>query len=500
MPCIIDKNGFILAKKFVSQELHNLIKSDLIVCPELSTDYKTAVPFKVYKEDELNYYLPRGWALDNIDSDPIIKFKNKSKNIANITFKGCLRAHQVDIINTMINVFYNKKKCKLRSYAGGCIVIPPGKGKTVLGLCLACFLKRRTLIIVHKTFLLEQWIERATSYTDANIGIICQNKVDIKDKQIVIGMLQSLNSRDYGNILDMFDLVIFDEVHHLGAEHFCKILQKSNRPYLLGLTGTPERKDKMEKIFYWYIGPISYRMEHKVDQNVKIQIYKFNMDNNIKFKMLYNNYTKKYNFSKMISNLTEINERNELIVKIIQNTLIEASERQIFLLTNRRDHLIELKKKLDEIYGTENVAFYKGGMKKEDLKISESKRIILGTYEMASEGLDIEDLDTLILATPKSDIVQSIGRIMRKNKNDYINTPLIIDIYDQLPIYMAMAKNRIKIYKQNYLQNNKDMVFYECNDETKFDIIRTSYVEVPWSDETILTKDDYKSMFDSDSD
>lgn len=499
MPCIIDKRGFVLEKRLVSQELKKLIDSELTVCPELSTEYKTAVSFKVYKEDDKYYYLPKWWAIDNIDSDAIIKFKNKSKNVANIKFKGCLRAHQIDIINTMIDIFYNKKTNKLNNHAGGCIVIPPGKGKTVLGLCLASFIKRRTLIIVHKTFLLEQWIERATSYTNANIGIICQNKVDVRGKQIVIGMLQSLNSRDYGDILDMFDLVIFDEVHHLGAEHFCKILQKSNRPYLLGLTGTPERKDKMEKIFYWYIGPISYRMEHKVDQNVKIQIYKFNMENNIKFKMLYNNYTKKYNFSKMISNLTEINERNELIVKIIQNTLIEASGRQIFLLTNRRDHLIELKKKLDSIYGTDNVAFYKGGMKKEDLKISESKRIILGTYEMASEGLDIEDLDTLILATPKSDIVQSIGRIMRKNKNDYINTPLIIDIYDQLPIYMAMAKNRIKIYKQNYLQNNKDMVFYECNDDTKFEIVRTSYMEIV-EEQTVLTKDDYKSMFDSDSD
>jgi superfamily II DNA or RNA helicase len=86
-------------------------------------------------------------------------------------------------------------------------------------------------------------------------------------------------------------------------------------------------------------------------------------------------------------------------------------------------------------------------MKKAALALSEEKQIIIGTYEMASEGLDIPDLDTLIMTTPKSNITQSIGRIMRKESYD--NIPLIIDIVDKIDIFYAMYNKRKKIYQEN---------------------------------------------------
>jgi superfamily II DNA or RNA helicase len=145
----------------------------------------------------------------------------------------------------------------------------------------------------------------------------------------------------------------------------------------------------------------------------------------------------------MITNLTEIKERNDFIFNIIKDILEKDPTRKIFILTNRRNHIDELKNLLQDY----DVGLYIGGMKKKDLALSEERAIIIGTYEMASEGLDIPDLDTLIMTTPKSNITQSIGRIMRKELYD--NIPLIVDIVDKIDIFYAMYNKRKKIYQEN---------------------------------------------------
>ena len=85
----------------------------------------------------------------------------------------------------------------------------------------------------------------------------------------------------------------------------------------------------------------------------------------------------------------------------------------------------------------QSIGYYVGGMKVDKLKQSESKKIILGTYAMASEGLDIKTLTTLIMATPKSDVCQSVGRILRSKHT----SPLVIDIIDPHVIFKNQYKN-----------------------------------------------------------
>jgi superfamily II DNA or RNA helicase len=88
-----------------------------------------------------------------------------------------------------------------------------------------------------------------------------------------------------------------------------------------------------------------------------------------------------------------------------------------------------------------------GGMKESDLADSSEKQIIFGTFSQAHEGLDIPTLDSLILATPKSDIKQSIGRIMREGSTKQ-NAPHIWDIWDQWSILNSMYMKRRKVYKE----------------------------------------------------
>jgi len=409
--------------------------NDLIVSPFQKEDGYGKKPkiFKLFSKDKFFYYLPREWAILKFGETKEIKFNNNTT--INIDFKGKLRDYQIDIQKQIDERFK-------KGYGGGILCIPPGGGKTVCAINAITKLKVKTLIVVHKTFLLDQWVERLRQYTNASIGVIKQEKFDVENRDVVIGMLQTIISRKYDEELNIFDMVIFDEAHHLGAEVFSKVMQRTQAPYLLGLTATPEREDKLEKVFYYYLGDIIYRSNKIKYTNALINVHYFKSDDE-KFKKEIIKFNQKINLSKMITNLTEIKERNDFIFNIIKNILDKEPNRKIFILTNRRNHIEELKNLLEDY----DVGLYIGGMKKKDLALSEEKAIIIGTYEMASEGLDIPDLDTLIMTTPKSNITQSIGRIMRKELYD--NIPLIVDIVDKIDIFYAMYNKRKKIYQEN---------------------------------------------------
>jgi superfamily II DNA or RNA helicase len=104
------------------------------------------------------------------------------------------------------------------------------------------------------------------------------------------------------------------------------------------------------------------------------------------------------------------------------------------------------------------VGYYVGGMKEAALKESEKKKIIIATYAMASEGLDIKTLTTLILASPKTDVCQSVGRILRQKHS----SPLVIDIIDEHDIFMSQWYKRRKYYK------SQDYKILVC-DNTEYD-------------------------------
>ena len=161
--------------------------------------------------------------------------------------------------------------------------------------------------------------------------------------------------------------------------------------------------------------------------------------------------------STMINNICYNMYRTTFVVKIINNIIkgkIDIKERQILLLGDRR-------KQLEDIYNLIveadicSVGYYVGGMKQEKLKESESKQLLLATFAMAKEGLDIKTLNCLILASPKRDIIQAVGRILRQSHKDV--QPLIVDIIDNFSVFKGQAAVRNRLYKKrNYkIQNFK---------------------------------------------
>jgi superfamily II DNA or RNA helicase len=211
--------------------------------------------------------------------------------------------------------------------------------------------------------------------------------------------------------------------------------------YTLGLSGTMKRKDGLTKVFEYFIGPVVHKEKTDVTTEVLVKslFVDFNNFDNVKTDFRGNPL-----YSLMI-NVLDSKERNDFLVNVIRNELNKNPKQQIMILSNTKNLLHQLYEGIQLF--EESIGYYLGGMKEEKLKESESKKIILATYAMASEGLDIKTLTTLVMATPKSDVCQSVGRILRSKHK----TPMVIDIVDNHTLF----QNQYKTNPNDSIENNK---------------------------------------------
>ena len=146
----------------------------------------------------------------------------------------------------------------------------------------------------------------------------------------------------------------------------------------------------------------------------------------------------------MIKKLCEFNPRTEFILKVLKDMLSDEKNKQIMILAHNKNLLTYLYKAIEH-RNMASVGYYIGGMKQADLKLSETKKVIIATYAMAEEALDIKTLSTLLMATPKTDVTQAVGRILRVKHE----LPLVVDIIDQHPTFQNQWKKRVTFYKKN---------------------------------------------------
>lgn len=436
----IGKRGYCIFKENLSIKEQDYIRKELTIKPFIpGCPFQNTNSYPIYRESIKKFYLPRYFGINTFGD--CNEFKISYGDEINVNFNGELRNRQQIIADKFIN--YIKK-----GNYGGLLDLYTGAGKTVLALWLLTQLKRKTLIIVHKGFLLEQWIERIEQYIpDAKIGRIQGQIIDIDDKDIVIGMLQSLSMKEYPeNMFSQFGLTIIDEVHHMSAEVFCKALENIVTMYQIGLSATMDRKDGLTKVFKMFLGDVIHKEKsNSDDHNIIVKAINFK-SNDENFNECEYDIRGNIKYSTMISKLCNFNHRSEFILNLIIDELKENTNQQIMILSQFKDLLIYLFKAFNH-KNICNIGYYIGGMKKQDLKETETKQIILATYGMASEGLDIKTLNTLVLATPLSDVEQSVGRITRM-KHD---RQLVIDIIDQHTIFIKQWNKRRQFYnKKNY--------------------------------------------------
>lgn len=435
---MLSSRGYIIKKKDVDE---NKIIEELTVKPNLiMSTVDTNTEFCLCLETKTKLFLPKYYGLQKFGLPKVVDMEEPRSITCD--FQGSLLDNQHNPIEAYIEAAKDPLKM------GGILQLPPGAGKTVMALYILCQLKVKTLIIVHKEFLLNQWKERIQQYVPgAKVGIIKQKKKEI-DNDIVIASLQSIcNKTDDQDIFKEFGLLIVDEVHHIGAQVFSRALLKTNFKYSLGLSATVNRKDGLTKVFKWFIGDVIYKVPKKENVQCNVIVKEYIDDTNTDYKREFYLYNGKVNMAKMINTVTEHLPRTEFIVDCVIDILTTCPTRNVIILSDRRKNLEDMMSLFKNTkYG---VGMYVGGMKNEDLYNSTCKQIILGTYSMVSEGFDLPKLDTLVLSTSKSDIEQSVGRIQRKHViTEKDNIPTIIDIVDDFSIFGNQFMKRKRFYNK----------------------------------------------------
>ena len=441
---ILTKRGYSFLKNEINVKQLEKIKQQLNVKPNVNTDYGPAPPgFKIYLESQSKLYIPKHFAFKEFGEPQHIKLNEGETR--DFQFEGQLRDKQIPVVSAFIDSC-DTTKPYTKASRGGIISVPCGFGKTVIALYLLSEMRKKTLVIVHKEFLVNQWKERIQQYLpDAKIGFIQGNKIEIDDCDIVIGMLQSISMKDYPESpFQDFGFCIVDECHHIAAEVFSRSLYKVNCQFMLGLSATPKRKDGLSKVFEWFLGPYVYLDKTKRElRQVETTMIHYQHASPLYSREEMTGFGKTC-IPRMITNICNFTRRTRLIIGLVKQ-LLQNSERCILVLSDRIEHLKNMDKLLRET-GETSVGFYIGGMKEAQLKASESCRVILGSYSMSSEGMDIPCLNTLILASPKSDIEQSIGRILRRHHETVV--PTVYDIVDNFSIFRNQAMKRRSFYEK----------------------------------------------------
>lgn len=408
-------------------------RKELTVRPVVNEFIGVAAPsFKVFRvTPDKKLCVPRFYGYEKFGAEVTTDRRVEPLKIT-IPFAGRLKDE----------TFQNEALAKGLAAGCGVLSLPCGFGKTTVALALASKLGYRTMIIVHKEFLATQWRDRIHQFCPgATVGVIQQDRFEIEN-DFVIAMLQSLSLKEYQpKMFDTIGAVFVDEAHHVCARVFSQALFLMCPKHTFGLSATPIRKDGLSHILNWFIGPLFFSI--KRENQEQVEVFPTNFDCKMFREPAPTTKFGKLCLPNMITMLVEHDERNKILENLIKKITAPPSTRQLLVLTDRRWHC-------EYLHGLfpENSGLNMGGMKERDLIESSTKQIIFATFSQAHEGLDIASLDTVILATPKSDIEQSIGRIMRETDGKR-NHPQIYDIVDHWTVLFSMFRKRSKVYNDS---------------------------------------------------
>lgn len=339
---------------------------------------------------------------------------------------------------------------------GGILQSKAGSGKTRMGIALICALGKKTLWLTHTNELLNQSYNAAAEFIDKKLlGKITAGKMDISDG-ITFATVQTLSKADLNLLRYEWDMIVVDECHRASmsvtrATMFSKVLNNLAARYKYGLSATLHRADGLIKCTYALLGGVAHTVPDSVVNTMRVEIQKMETGVKISRECLDTDGTLVY--AQLINYLAEHKERNAFIATDIENLCFYGHS--IIILSDRIEQLNLLYSIMDEDYQEQTVILH-GKVKKADREKAlehmrnKEKRILLATYQLAKEGLDVPCLDRLLLATPVKDyaiVVQSVGRIARVC--DGKGTPVVYDYVDDIGFLQGMWKKRCTSYRKD---------------------------------------------------
>lgn len=434
---------------FLKEKL-NFISTEYLVKKRLGKSvYKVQKFFKLIEEDENNVLLPRGFLnqLASFLTENRISYRLKDQRpeISEIKFTSNIKLlpAQESIVE------------KALESDSGVVVAPSGSGKTIIGLEIIAQRKLPALILVHRKQLLDQWIDRTQSFLGIPKKDIGQY-YSVKKKtgeQVTVAMMQTLvRISNFTELQNKFGTIIVDECHHIPAKTFREVVSQLNPKYIYGLTATPKRKHNDEPLIYMFIGDIIAQMEQAREiitetatlsyKPVKTQIIIRETSLEVPFKFTTDNFQL---LAKLICFDTN---RNQMILKDITEQTSQG--KKVLFLSERRDHLEILNLYLKGLCETITISGEDSNAKR-TIKLKQIQvghyQAILSTGQFFGEGLDVNDIDCLIIAFPFSfegKLIQYIGRLRGKD-----NQKVIIDYEDKKIAFLERQfKQRKRYYKK----------------------------------------------------
>lgn len=417
-----------------------------------------SVPIVAFKTEEDALVVPRCYGARVFGASP--SGLTEGRAAPALKFEGVLREKQVQAAQACEDA--------LRCYPHATmLVLPCGFGKTVVALSVAAKLQRKTLIIVHKEFLMEQWRERINAFLPGvKVGQIQGAKVVVDECDVVIGMIASLASPNRQlPCLDDFGTVVLDEAHHMAARMFSTVFFRLRAKFVLGLTATPIRKDSCTALLHEHMGTFAFKAEPDPGTALVLRITYLSP-----WSRRQGQEIPPAEAQRLKTKMTRDSQRNRLLLDWCLKTA--AAGRKTLLLSDRVQHLRDLHAEFEALRvdneGVEDdqhqhrhvsSALYIGGMKQAEREKASEADTIFGTFALAQEGLDIPALDTLVLGTPASDITQAVGRILREFEGKM--RPVVVDVLDD---HCRNFKRLNDVRAGAYTRRAFRVVDVECSD------------------------------------
>jgi len=316
-------------------------------------------------------------------------------------------------------------------------------GKTFTALAIAAKLAQKTLIVTHTIALRSQWESEIKKVFGITPGVIGSGLFNI-NAPIVVGNVQTLYKKRE-NISKEFGTIIVDECHHIPANTFNRIVDASYARYKIGLSGTVERKDGRHVLLPDYFGTTRFtppRENYMVPSVDVIQSKIRFMDG------------ARTPWALRVNDLVQQEEYGQLIALLAAT--YHKKGHKILLLSDRVNFLKRIAATLGDY-----CEIITGEISTEERE-SRIKRInagevniLLGTQSIFSEGISVNPLSCLILATPVNNtplLTQLIGRVVREYPNK--KAPVIVDINLRGKTAEKQAQFRLGHYiKEGYQVN-----------------------------------------------
>jgi len=356
---------------------------------------------------------------------------------AGFNFLGALKPFQAEAAEAMLAKDF------------GTLSAPTGSGKTVIALSIIAERRQPALIVVHTKELAFQWIDRIEQFLGIpaeEIGLIGAGKKTLGDR-ITVALVQSLYkcSRE---VAPYIGNLIVDECHRTPSRTFTEAVGAFDSKYMLGLSATPWRRDKLSKLIFFYLGDV----QHEVDRGrlqergdiLSAEVITRETD----FRPYSDPSTE---YSAMLSELTQDAGRNRQICEDIAEEA-ESGAGTILALSDRKEHVQALHSILKAEHGIE-AATLTGDMGKQaraqtvEALNAGRVRVLIATGQLIGEGFDCRGLSTLFLATPirfSGRVLQYLGRVLRPAPGkDKARVFDYVDVHVGPLIASARARGRV---------------------------------------------------------